>query len=66
MQNCVIKSVTVILTSTYFPNGRYIDCLSLTYATIKGKMLKLHSKYKRKETFTVNIIVRMIRSSHKR
>ena len=23
-----------------FPNGRYIDCLSLTYATNKGKMLK--------------------------
>jgi hypothetical protein len=31
----------------YFPNGRYIDCLSLTYATSKGKMLKLHYKYKR-------------------
>jgi len=23
-----------------FPNGRYIDCLSLTYVTSKGKMLK--------------------------
>ena len=29
----------------YFPNGRYIDCLSLTYATNKGKMIKLHYKY---------------------
>jgi len=28
-----------------FPNGRYTDCLSLTYATNKGKMLKLHYKY---------------------
>ena len=31
----------------YFPNGRYIDCLSLNFATSKGKMLKLHNKYKR-------------------
>ena len=36
----------------YFPNGGYIDHLSLTYETNKGKMLKLHYKYKRKETFT--------------
>jgi hypothetical protein len=35
----------------YFPNGRYIDCLSSTYETDKGKTLKLHYKYKRKETF---------------
>ena len=39
----------------YFPKGKYIDCLSLTYATNKGKMLKLHYKYKREETFKVNI-----------
>ena len=26
----------------YFPNGRYIDYLSLTYATDKNKILKLH------------------------
>jgi len=26
-------------------NGRYTDCLSLTYATNKGKMLKLRYKY---------------------
>jgi hypothetical protein len=32
----------------YVPNTKYIDCLSLTYATNKGKMLKLHHKYKRK------------------
>jgi len=25
----------------YFPNGRYIDCLSLTYATNKGKSVKI-------------------------
>jgi len=25
----------------YFPNGRYIDCLSFTYATNKGKILKI-------------------------
>jgi len=29
----------------YFPNGRYIDYLSLTYATNKNKILKLHYKY---------------------
>ena len=28
-----------------FPNGRYNECLYLTYATSKGKMLKLHRKY---------------------
>jgi len=31
-----------------FPNGRYIDCLSLTYATNKGKMLKLYYNTKKK------------------
>jgi len=28
-----------------FPNGIYIVCLSLTYATNKGKVLKLNNKY---------------------
>jgi len=28
-----------------FHNGRYIDCLSLTYATNKSKMLKLQYRY---------------------
>ena len=28
-----------------FPNGRHIDYLSVTYATNKDKMLKLHYKY---------------------
>jgi len=32
----------------YFPNARYTYCLSLTYAINKGKMLKLHCKYRRK------------------
>ena len=50
----------------YFPNGRYIDCLSLTHATNKRKMLKLHHKYERKEIFKVNIRVPMIMSSHKK
>ena len=50
----------------YFPNGGYIDCLSLTYTTNIGKMLKLRHKYKRKETFKVNIRILMIRSSRKR
>ena len=50
----------------YFPNGRFIDCLSLTYATNKGKMLKLHYKYKGKEIFKVYIRDLMIRSSSKR
>jgi len=36
------------LTIFYFSNGRYIDCLSLTYATNKGKMLKLYYEFKRK------------------
>jgi len=31
----------------YFPNGSYIDCLSLTYATNKSKMLKLQYRYKK-------------------
>jgi len=29
----------------YFPNGRYIDCLSLTYVTNKSKMLELQYRY---------------------
>jgi len=29
----------------YFPNGRYIDYLSLTQATNKTKILKVHYKY---------------------
>ena len=28
-----------------FPNGRYIDCSSLTYATNKSKTLKLQYRY---------------------
>jgi len=40
--------------------------LSMTYATNKGKMLQLHYKYKRKETFKVNIRALIIRSNRKR
>jgi len=29
----------------YFPNGRYIDYLPLTYVINKNKILKLHYKY---------------------
>jgi len=29
----------------YFPNGRYIDCPSLTYAINKSKTLKLQYRY---------------------
>ena len=29
----------------FFPNGKYIDCLSLTYATNKSKTLKLQYRY---------------------
>jgi hypothetical protein len=52
--NTTIKSMFRFLTTVnpllptpvfLFPNGRYVDCLSLTYATSKGKMLKLHYKY---------------------
>jgi hypothetical protein len=50
----------------YFLKGRYSVCLSLTYATSKGKMLKLHCKYKRKETFKVNIRALKKRNCHKR
>jgi hypothetical protein len=57
-------------------NGRYSDCLSITYVTNKSKILKLHHKYyvkrekkqkrkKRKNTLKVNIKGPMIRSSHK-
>jgi hypothetical protein len=31
-----------------FPNGRYIDCFSLTYATNNGEILKLYYKYIKK------------------
>jgi len=44
----VIKQNTDIDTNKnfiYFPNGRYIDCLSLTYATNKNKTLKLQYRY---------------------
>ena len=29
----------------FISNGRYIDCLSLTFATNKSKKLKLHNKH---------------------
>ena len=29
----------------YFPNGRYIEYLPLTYATNENKILQLHYKY---------------------
>ena len=29
----------------YFPTGRYTDYVSLTYATNKNKILKLHYKH---------------------
>jgi hypothetical protein len=56
------------------PNGRYIDCLSLTHVTNEGEILKLHYKYytekrknikEQKKKFEVNIQVLMINSSHK-
>jgi len=60
---CVFYTILLMVAKFLcFPNGRYIDCLSLTYATNKGKMLKLHYKYKLKETFKINIIVLIIRS----
>ena len=34
-----------IFFSFYFPNGRYIDCSSLTYATNKSETLKLQYRY---------------------
>jgi len=57
----------------FISNGRYTDCLSLTYATNECKKLKLHYKYyikretthQNERTFKVNIKVLMIRSSHK-
>jgi hypothetical protein len=45
----IIISRNVIIFYYYFPNGRYISCLSFTYATNKGKMLKLHYKKKKKK-----------------
>ena len=35
----------VVESFIYFPNGRYIDCSSLTYATNKSKTLKLQYRY---------------------
>ena len=35
----------VILYFFFFPNGRYIDCSSLTYATNKSKTLKFQYRY---------------------
>ena len=34
----------------YFPNGRYIGCLSLNYATNKNKILKLRYEYYKKHS----------------
>ena len=58
-----------------FSNDRYVDCLSLPYATNKSKKLKLHYKYcskrekhdekrRKGKTITVNIKVLMISNSH--
>jgi hypothetical protein len=55
MSIMVMIIVIIIVIIFYFFNGRYIDCLSLTCATNKDKMLKLHYKYKREEKFKVNI-----------
>ena len=42
----LFKQVTCLVSVfIYFPNGRYIDYLSLTYATNKNDTLKLHYKY---------------------
>ena len=38
-------SVGIVRSRTKATEFRYIDCLSLTYAINKGKMLKLHDKY---------------------
>jgi len=38
---------TRLLQCLFISNGRYIDYLSLTYATNEGKILKLHYKYYR-------------------
>jgi hypothetical protein len=66
---------TGVLERVFFiSNGRYTDCLSLTYATNKSKKkLKLCYKYyvkreknkEKKPPFKVNIKVLMISSSHK-
>ena len=39
------KYVGAILMFFFFPNGRYIDCSSLTYETKKSKTLKLQYRY---------------------
>ena len=36
-----MKTPRWLLRNFFFPNGRYIDCSSLTYATNKSKTLKL-------------------------
>ena len=36
-----------LLKFIYFTNGRYIDCLSLTYTTNQSKTLKLQCRYKK-------------------
>ena len=41
----------------FFPNGRYIDWLSFTYANNKSKVLKLYYKH-------YNMTVLIVRSSH--
>jgi hypothetical protein len=48
-----MEVITNIRVNVFFiSNDRYIDCLSLTYATNKSKKLKLHYKYyiKREKT----------------
>jgi len=42
--DAVNSSYYVYIYLLYFPNGRYIDYLSLTYATNKNKILKFHHK----------------------
>ena len=42
---CFIPLFSLVVSVFHFPNGRYIDCLSLTYATNKSKTLKLQYRY---------------------
>jgi len=49
--DAVNSSVYVHIYLLYFPNGRYIDYLSLTYMINNNKILKFHYKYHKHDVY---------------
>ena len=76
MHKSVLSIHVVLYSYIYIYNGRYIDYLSCTYATSRGKNIKsytINTTFKKRENiknintlkpFKISIKILMIRSSH--